>query len=39
MVHEYTKELHDIQTREELEKWANDIWKSTPNYNHSKHLI
>jgi hypothetical protein len=39
MVHEYTKELHDIQTREELEEWANDIWKSIPNYNHSKHLI
>lgn len=39
MVHEYTKELHDIQTREELEEWANDIWKSIPKYNHSQHLI
>jgi hypothetical protein len=38
-VNEYTRELHDIETRDDLEAWAQEVWNETPNYQHSKHLI
>jgi hypothetical protein len=38
-VNEYTKELHDIETRDDLVTWAQEVWNEIPNYQHSKHLI
>ncbi len=40
LVRKYADELqNDIQDRDQLEAWANQIWIDTPNYNHSVHLI
>jgi hypothetical protein len=38
-VHEYNRQLKQIENRKKLEEWAASIWKSTPNYNHGTHLI
>lgn len=38
-VHQYSRQLAKINNRNDIENWVSRIWKSTPNYNHSTHLI